>query len=464
MKYRKIATKIPDPIINLIVRERKPAKFISDLVLLAFSYYLSFLLRFDFSIPDNQNGVFLYSLPAAVLIPLVFFILFDFYNSVWSFWSLRELKQLIVVYSLSVLVILILAISAWIGLDLPLVPRSIFVLHCAIGLLLLGGLRMGYRMFMERSPLPAHTAKRIIIVGAGQSSEMLIRQIHKDPRLHYKVVGLIDDDESKHHKKIHGVCVLGPRDIIPQAVRAKAVDEVIISVPSATSKQMQAIVRQCELSGVPFRTLPGPKELMDGQVVFNRVRKVKIDDLLGREQSVMDEDRVRSLLEGKRVMVTGAAGAIGSELCRQIMKFKPASLLAVDKDENGSFYLGLQLSGYDGFKYVVVNAANARKMAYLFEKHKPQVVFHAAAYKHVPCMEAAPDESVMNNLGVTKTVADLSVKFGVEKFVQISTDKAVYPTNIMGASKRLCELYVQKISRNGRKGFMSVRFGNVIGS
>jgi FlaA1/EpsC-like NDP-sugar epimerase len=153
---------------------------------------------------------------------------------------------------------------------------------------------------------------------------MLIRQIEKDPKLHYKVVGLIDDDETKHHKKIHGVSVLGSHDIIPQAVRAEAADEVIIAVPSATSKQMQAIVRYCEQSGVPFRTLPGPKELMDGQVVFNRVRKVKIDDLLGREQSPMDENRVRDLLEGKRVLVTGAAGSIGSELCRQIQNFKPA--------------------------------------------------------------------------------------------------------------------------------------------
>jgi FlaA1/EpsC-like NDP-sugar epimerase len=464
MNYRKITSKIPDPLIDLIVRERKPVKFIADCILLAFSYYVSFLLRFDFSIPGDQARVFLYSLPGAVLIPILFFIIFDFYNSLWSFWSLRELKQLVAVYSLSILTLLVLAVSAWMGLHLPLVPRSIFILHGAIGILLLGGLRMAYRMFMERSSFPAHTAKRILIVGAGQSAEMLLRQIHKDPKLHYRVVGLIDDDESKHHRKLHGVQVLGPREVITQAVRAEAADEIIIAVPSATSKQMQAIVRQCELSGVPFRTLPGPKELMDGQVVFNRVRKVKIDDLLGREQGTMDEGRVRSLLEGKRVMVTGAAGSIGSELCRQIARFKPASLLAVDKDENGCFYLGLQLREIGPFECVVVNAANSRKMTYLFERHKPQVVFHAAAYKHVPCMEAVPDESVTNNLGVTKTVADLSVKFGVKKFIQISTDKAVYPTNIMGASKRLCEMYVQNISKSGKAGFISVRFGNVIGS
>ena len=447
-----------------IVRERKAAKLLADGLLLIVSYYAAFLLRFDFSLPPDEVAVFLYSLPAAVLIPLGFFVLFDFYNSLWGFWSLRELKQLAVVYGLSMLVLLVLAVSAWLGLNLPLVPRSIFILHGVIGLMLLGGLRMAYRLFTERSSLPAHTARRILLVGAGQSAEMLLRQIDKDPKLHYRVVGLIDDDESKYHRKLHGVQVLGAREFIPQAVKDKSADEIIITVPSATSRQMQEIVRQCELSGVPFRTLPGPKELMDGQVVFNRVRKVKIDDLLGREQSVMDEGRVRSLLEGRRVMVTGAAGSIGSELCRQIVRFKPADVLAVDKDENGCFHLGHELAETGPFECVVANAANPQKMTFLFERHRPQVVFHAAAYKHVPCMEAAPDESVRNNLGVTKTVADLSARYGVEKFIQISTDKAVYPSNIMGASKRLCELYVQNLSLSGKPGFISVRFGNVIGS
>jgi FlaA1/EpsC-like NDP-sugar epimerase len=464
MNYRKIAKKIPDPFVDWIVRERKAAKFFADGLLLLVSYYAAFLLRFDFPLPRDQAAVFLYSLPAAVFIPLGFFLFFKIYNGLWGFWSLRELKQLMAVYGFAMLCMLVLDISVWKVLRLPLVPRSIFVLHGVVGLMLLGGLRMTYRMFTERSSLPAHTAKRILLVGAGQSAEMLLRQIDKDPKLHYRVVGLIDDDASKHRRTLHGVPVLGAHTSIAGAVKAKAADEIIIAVPSATSKQMQAIVRQCELSGVPFRTLPGPKELMDGQVVFNRVRKVKIEDLLGREQGAMDEGRVRSLIEGKRVMVTGAAGSIGSELCRQIVNFKPAFVLAVDKDENGCFYLGLQLAKTGSFECAVANAANPRKMTFLFERHKPQVVFHAAAYKHVPCMEAAPDESVRNNLGVTKTVADLSVRYGVEKFIQISTDKAVYPSNIMGASKRLCELYVQKLSLSGKTGFMSVRFGNVIGS
>lgn len=464
MPAGKVMSRIRDTILDYIVQERKVAKFLADGLILIGCYYSSFLIRFDFSIPPDQFTLFLHSLPFAFCVPLGLFFAFDFYNHLWGFWSLRELRNLVLVYALSIVILLGLFLSLWFFVKAPLVPRSIPIIYYVLGIVMLGGLRMAYRLYVERSEAPAHTAKRILIVGAGQSAEMLLRQIQKDPKLHYRVVGLIDDDTTKYRKKIHGVPVLGSRSSIPEAVKSKLVDEIIIAVPSATSKQMREIVAQCEKSAKPFRTLPGPKELMDGNVVVSKLRKVQIDDLLGREQAIVDESRVRALIEGKRVMVTGAAGSIGLELCRQILSYKPGSLLGVDKDENGCFYLGMQLRDTGLFQCVVANAANHRKMEHLFQKHRPQVVFHAAAYKHVPCMEMVPDESVLNNLGVTKTVADLSVKHGVEKFIQISTDKAVEPSNIMGASKRLCELYVRSLSARGVKGFMSVRFGNVIGS
>jgi FlaA1/EpsC-like NDP-sugar epimerase len=464
MPVGKVMSRIRDTILDTIVQERNSIKFLADGLILISCYYLSFLIRFDFTIPSDQFILFARSLPFAVLVPLGMFFLFDFHNSLWGFWSMRELRNLVLVYALSIVILLTLFVSLWFFVQLPLVPRSIPIIYFMLGIVFLGGLRMAYRLYSERSDTPAHTAKRIIIVGAGQSAEMLLRQIQKDSRLHYRVVGLIDDDTMMIKRKIHGVPILGSRSYIPEAVKSKAVDEILIAVPSATSKQMREIVRQCELSGKPFRTLPGPKELMDGDVVVSKLRKVRIDDLLGREQAIIDETRVRALIEGKRVMVTGAAGSIGSELCRQILAFKPESLTGIDKDENGCFYLGMSLRPIGPFQCIVANAANHRKMEYLFQKHRPQLVFHAAAYKHVPCMEMVPDESVLNNLGVTKTVADLAVKYGVEKFIQISTDKAVEPSNIMGASKRLCELYVRSLSDKGTKGFMSVRFGNVIGS
>ncbi|MBN1894325.1 polysaccharide biosynthesis protein [bacterium] len=455
---------INDFLNSLSMGRRRLIKMAADGGLIALAYALSFDLRFDFAVPDTESTLCMLTLPVMVGLSLPIYLFSGVYKGFWMYWSVRDLKQLVIVHAFCTLAFSVLALFAW-YLGFPLIPRSIIIIHYFIGILFLASLRTGYRLFLEASISDRGTVnRRLLIVGAGNSGEMLISQIQTDPNLRCKVVGLIDDDEAKWNRSIHGVKVLGGRQTIVQAVEQTQADEIIIAVPSASSKKMQAIAFECERTGLPFRIVPGPSELVDGRVSFSRIRPVRIEDILGREQSEMDEDRVRHLIKGKRILVTGAAGSIGSELCAQILRFKPSALLAIDRDENQCFYLSNRISENGSVTCLVADAANRKKMELLFREHKPQIVFHSAAYKHVPCMEAVPEEAVRNNLGATLVMTDLSLKHGIEHFIQISTDKAVHPSNIMGASKRLCEITIQNIARRGVKGFISVRFGNVIGS
>jgi len=395
-----------------------------------------------------------------MVLSLFLFISLGAYSEYWVYWSVRDLKRLLIIHTFAVgLLFLIDGV-----VRIFTIPRTIFIIYWFFAILLLGGIRMISRTILEINTYRGGRRKRILIVGAGRSSEMLIRQIQSDPRLEYEVIGLIDDDPNKINRSIHGIRVRGDRNNIRNIVRSENIDEIIIAIPSAKSLEMQKIVEECGRSGASFRTVPGSRELVDGKITFSRVRKVRIEDLLGRELSSMDFDRVRALIENNAILVTGAAGSIGSELCRQIQFFKPSKLIAVDRDENGLFYLDHELRERCPIEAVVTQVSNRRKMESLLKLHEPKMIFHAAAYKHVPCMELFPDEAILNNLGSTMVLAQAALDAKVEKFIQISTDKAVYPKSIMGASKRLCELYMQHLSGIRGKDFISVRFGNVIGS
>ena len=447
---------------NLSHMKKRTIRIFLDGLIILLSYYLSYSVRFEWAIPEKYFNLFLVSSPVLVGLSLFMFIFLGAYSEYWVYWSVRDLQRLFVVHS-SVVLLLFLVDGVT---KVLLIPRSIFVIYWFFTILLLGAVRMVSRTLLEIQGLGARTEKRkrILIVGAGRSGEMLIRQILSDPLLQYNVVGLIDDDPVKINRSIHGIRVMGDRTSIPKIVRSDNIDEIIIAVPSAKSSDMQKIVELCGRSGAVFRTVPGSRELVDGKITFNRVRKVRIEDILGREQSSLDFQRVSELIEGNAILVTGAAGSIGSELCRQIHVYKPSKLIAVDRDENSLFYLTHELKDRCPIEGVVTQVSHRKKMESLIHVHNPKVIFHAAAYKHVPCMELFPDEAILNNLGATMVLAQAALDAKVEKFVQISTDKAVYPTSIMGASKRLCELYVQYLSRNSECDFFSVRFGNVIGS
>ncbi|HEX9051315.1 MAG TPA: nucleoside-diphosphate sugar epimerase/dehydratase, partial [Anaeromyxobacter sp.] len=318
------------------------------------------------------------------------------------------------------------------------------------------------------SGVPVEQKKqRILILGAGDAGEMLLREIQQRHAARFEAVGLLDDDPQKRGAHIHGVRVLGNIDDLPRVTSAKDVDEIIIAIPSATGAQMRRVVDLCKSTGVRFRTIPGMDRVIDGRVTVSQLRNVAIEDLLGRDPVQLDMDVISAEMKGHVVMVSGAGGSIGSEICRQVCRFEPAALLLVERAENNLFHIHRELAPLHPDVVLVpcvADVGDEARMTEIFQAHRPTVVFHAAAHKHVPMMEWNPGEAVKNNVVGTRRLADLADRHGVQRFVMISTDKAVNPTSVMGVSKRVAEIYVQALSQRSRTRFVTVRFGNVLGS
>ncbi|MFO7890464.1 MAG: nucleoside-diphosphate sugar epimerase/dehydratase [bacterium] len=443
--------------------KRKIMKMIGDGVIILSAYYLAYLTRFEWNIPSPYESLFLLTAPILVMISLICFCLCGAYSEFWVYWSYRDFKKLLFAHTLTTGLLYI--VNALV--NNLYVPRSIFVIYWIFSIQFLAFIRIIFRVLIITKRIHKHDTyeiKKVLIVGAGEAGELLIRSILSNKYGNYQIVGLIDDDPDKYKRRIHGVPVLGNRDQIVSTARKHNIDEIMLAIPTASLADMQAIVRLCVKTGVPYKTLPGPGELLSGQVNVNQIRDVEIGDLLGRKQGDMDDKRVSELVRNKRILVTGAAGSIGSELCRQIVQYHPSELIVIDKDENGLFYLQNELEEVKRQNFFVMPVQDRKRLKDIFYRFQPQLIFHAAAYKHVSSLEKNPEEAILNNLVSTITLADMAQEFEVEKFIQISTDKAVNPVNIMGASKRLCELYCQYLSHNGNEGYISVRFGNVIGS
>jgi FlaA1/EpsC-like NDP-sugar epimerase len=308
--------------------------------------------------------------------------------------------------------------------------------------------------------------KRVLIVGAGDAGEKILREIFDNRQLNYKVIGFIDDDPQKQNRTIHGMPVLGYIEDLTMILDKREVDEVLIAIPSATGEQMKRVVNICKENGVSYKTLPGIGELIDGRVSVKALRDVSYQDLLGRPPVQLDISEIRNCIDGRAVLVTGCGGSIGSELCRQLVRFQPSSLILMDSSESNLFHIQMELQYESYFQKchaVLGRVQNKSLMNEVFQKYRPQVVFHAAAYKHVPMLEKNPWKAVFNNIEGSKVTMEMAVEHGVDRFVLVSTDKAVRPTNIMGASKRITELILQSLQGNGTR-FMAVRFGNVVGS
>jgi FlaA1/EpsC-like NDP-sugar epimerase len=353
-------------------------------------------------------------------------------------------------------------------------PRSIFVIDLLLTFLFMSGTRVGIRLLLssgrEKYRFPFFNKadedkERVLIVGAGDAGEKLIREIKDNPGIRYDVAGFVDDDKHKQSQTIHGIPVLGSLDEVKKIAKEEEVDQIIIAISTASAGEMRRIVGLCEATGIPCKTVPGVGELIEGKVTVRAIRKVRYEDLLGRKQVKLDMKQIGGYLTGKRVMVTGGVGSIGSELCRQIFRFGPRQLILLDKNESGLYDAELDFQTRFPETEVVSALSFVQKghaMKRVFERYKPQVVFHAAAYKHVPMMEAHPWEAVFNNIVGTRTILDLCSKNGVERCVVVSTDKAVRPTNVMGASKRVCEILAQLYSLEYGARNMCVRFGNVV--
>jgi FlaA1/EpsC-like NDP-sugar epimerase len=457
---------------------------LADILLLSISLFLAYLIRFDFHLP-RQHAMLLYQLlPFVLIIKISCFYFFDLYRGMWRYTSISDLLNIIKASCVSSLVIVCLILfshSRFIGF-----PRSVFIIDWCFTILLISGYRVCIRLYFEQNSgdktlsIPTRQVltmffkkmagtKRLLIIGAGNGGEKIYREIHNNANLQFTVIGFLDDDLAKVGKKIHGIPVLGRINDIKRIAKLVNADEALIAIPSATSSEMRNILAHCKECGIQFKTIPGMGELINGKVTVNTIREVDYRDLLGREMIKLDEDKIGSYIKKARVMVTGAGGSIGSELCRQICRFKPECIVLFERAESPLFEINHELEHDFGDIEIIPILADVQDKEQIekaFEAYQPQTVFHAAAYKHVPMLEIQPWKAVDNNIQGTANLIEITNKFNVERFVFVSTDKAVRPANVMGASKRIAEMLIQ--SQNGcglsPTKYMTVRFGNVVGS
>jgi FlaA1/EpsC-like NDP-sugar epimerase len=457
---------------KLIIAYRRPLVVAVHLALWTVSLLVAICLRFDFGIP----AAYWPFLPALLGLSLVTRSLvhwqFGLFHGLWRYSGSRDLRALIQAATISSACYA--AAWAFVGATASghTFPRSVFVLDWAFGILIVGGLRFAIRTLREVSiqnafPESAGPRRRLLVIGAGDAGEMLMREIVRIYARRYEPIGFLDDNTSKHGESIHGVPVLGPIAQVERLAKAERIDEIILAIPSLTGREMRRTLELCRPTGAQLRRLPGVDKLIDGRVTVSQLSDVDIEDLLGRDPVVLDPVELARFLEGRVVMITGAGGSIGSELCHQISAFAPKRLVLVEQAENNLFHVDRKLRAKHPSLEVaayVADICDSKRLDAIFAQAKPDVVFHAAAHKHVPLMEANPGEAIKNNVFGTRKLADLSDRHGVEKFVMVSTDKAVNPTSIMGVSKRVAEIYVQSLSQRSRTQFVTVRFGNVLGS
>lgn len=460
-----------------ILSHNKVLVVLTDIGAILVAHWVAYLLRFDFSIPVSQIQHMLVVIPFLVPIKLLAFYVFGLYRGMWRYTGLKDLVRIFEanLFAQLALVAVLLFLTRFSGLS-----RSIFILDGVLSFLFCIGLRTAIRLYFSVQE-DGFTAKmslfslgngckkggiKTLVIGAGQAGEALLREIIHNKRLNYQPIGLIDDDPTKKGRSIHGVPVLGILKNMKSIVSQHKVQELLIAMPSATGKQMRRVMECCGACGVSYKTLPSLGEIIDGKVTVKALRDVSYEDLLGRSQVELDNPAIAEHLTGKTILITGAGGSIGSELCRQVVKFDPARLILVDSNELNIFSIDAELKNEIGFKKQIVilgRVQDSDLMNRAFSLYRPEVVFHAAAYKHVPLVENNPWEGVFNNIQGSLVTMKSAAQHGVKRFVLVSTDKAVRPTNVMGACKRVTELIMQSLS-NGNTKFMAVRFGNVVGS
>ncbi len=436
-----------------------------DAAILVFSLFASFLIRFEGGIPTSDWQLFKRAVFVVVLLKLIVFFVSGLYDRMWRYVSTRELRVLII----DVLIGSTLAVVPLYYISQTGFPRSVLIIDALLTILLVGGTRFAARYLYELQKHRSVMAesKPVLIFGAGDSGEVIVREMLKHPEVKYDPVGFVDDDPAKQGRRIHGIQVLGThRDLLHLAAKYE-VEEIVIAIPSAPSSVIRDTVSMCDDAGVACKTLPGVFELIDGTVDLNQIRDVNVEDLLGREPVKIDVKEAEAYLANSVVLVTGGAGSIGGELCRQIVRFGPKKLIVLDHNENDTYYLLLELKAkYPDLDLVIIigDIKDAPLIDYLFADYKPDVVFHAAAHKHVPLMQENITAAVSNNVTGSKNLIHAAEKHGVKRFVLISTDKAVDPTGIMGTTKRIAEMVMQSACQSCHTKFMAVRFGNVIGS
>lgn len=450
---------------------RRICLIVYDVFAVIAASYLALLIRFDFSfskIPNEYEKILIEELPIGIIIAILIFAVCRLYSSLWTYAGAMELLNIVTATIVEGFANLILIMVMNKEIINPL-PRSFYVLYSLNLLILVFLCRYAYRAICAflRKRENSSKNKKVLIIGAGAAGNTLIREINNSSYLHKHVVGVIDDDGKKIGNYIHGVKVVGNRDTIVRNAAELGAQEIIIAMPSVSTVELKSILDICKQTGCELKRLPGIYQLVNGDVSVSKLKDVDVNDLLGREPIKVNLDSIMGYVSGKVVMVTGGGGSIGSELCRQIASHNPKQLVIVDIYENTTYDIQNELKHrFPDLNLVVLIASvrNTIRINQIFETYKPEIVYHAAAHKHVPLMEDSPNEAIKNNVFGTLKVVQASDKYNVKRFVMISTDKAVNPTNIMGASKRLCEMIIQTYDKHSKTEFVAVRFGNVLGS
>ena len=452
-----------------VLRYRFTLIFFMTALLTMAALFLAYSIRFDFAIPLPFWFRFETLLPVVILIKLPLFWHFGCFKGWWRYVSMPDLVQ---IFKANVIGTCLFVIYAVLMYRLDGIPRSVLFLDGLICFVLIGGVRFLTRAVREQYfPVlkfsDLQKKKRVLIFGAGHAGQMIAREIQSNPELGLGLVGFIDNDPFKRKTTFLGRPVLGGHADVATIVQDRQIEQIIIAIPSASGRTIQEIVRLCRQTSADFKILPGVGELINGRVSVLQARDVDLEDLLGRAPIRLDEHEISHYLHSKRVLISGAGGSIGSEICRQVLRFHPAELVLVDIAETATFNIDRELAQAAGdvsVRPIVGSVCDRSLMEAVFADLKPQVVFHAAAYKHVPLMESNPCEALRNNINGACVVADMSDRYDVEKFVMISTDKAVRPSSIMGVSKRIAELYVQALDARSKTSYVTTRFGNVLGS
>jgi FlaA1/EpsC-like NDP-sugar epimerase len=466
MNPREKIARLLSPFLDVALRSRTTVKFFLTLGIFIAANHLAWLLRFEFNVPPDMIGVMWQTIPVLVIAKALGFLAAGQFRGWWRYVSIKDVLP---IAAGSALGSVLFAAGVWGLWGTSHVPRSIYLLDWMNTLALVLGARYVIRMGREGLGRRRRgTDRRILIVGAGAAGQMIGREIAENASLGMEQVGFVDDDRAKIGTRIHGVKVLGGHDRIADICGEYDVNEIIIAIPSASASVVRHVVEHCREVSAAFRILPGIGDLIDGKVSIRALRNVDLEDLLGRDPVALDADLLERHITGRTVMVTGAAGSIGSELCRQIARRSPRRLILFEIAESPLFFLEMEMREKFptlGLVPVIGDVRDRGRVEETVRAHRPAIIFHAAAYKHVPMMEIHPVEAVKTNVLGTRIVAEAAAKYGVERFVLVSTDKAVRPTNVMGATKRLAELVIHNIgNREGPTVFVAVRFGNVLGS
>ena len=455
---------------KILISKNLYVLILADIALLAFSYFMAYIIRFDGDVPDNYQQVLKYTIAPIILCKLIMFYFFNLYRGMWRYTGIFDLINVIKAVFTSSLIIVttILMLTRFHGIS-----RSVYIIDAILTLILIGGIRVSIRLILSRNATELlyrknnkSSKKNLIIIGAGDAAEKVVREINDNPMMKYNIVAFVDDDKNKVGQHIHGINVLGGIDALNDIISKNKVDEILIAMPSASGKQMRKIIAICDSTKIPYKTLPGLGEIINGKISIKAVRDISYNDLIGRPSVYLENENISKLLKDKCVLITGAGGSIGSELCRQVCKFRPALIILFDASESNLYSIQMELKHvitYVKYRAVLGRVQDRGLIDSILEQYKPHVVFHAAAYKHVPLVERNPWEAVFSNIIGTHTLVKAALKHKVERFVLVSTDKAVRPTNVMGASKRVAEKIIQS-QTNALTQFMAVRFGNVLGS